>query len=155
MSRSGALLARDVDVERLDSGVRLSGQRSRDHVLTPEHNPPWIATTAAQLAGLAVSGPLGLGAYDHANHYLRIDEAPHLYFIQGTPPNSRENRWICRIDPHSLRIEPLFPLRWELTSEAHVQASSGLYVDDEIGEALIVGYQHSDGGDCRRAVRQS
>ena len=95
-------------------------------------------------AGLIASKPLDLGHYDLFNHYMRIDGAPHLYFIQGTPPTSQEDRWVCHIDPQSLHIERLFPMAWEPPGGTHLSVDSGVYLHDRRGEALVLGYQSSD-----------
>lgn len=151
LSSSGALLARDTGTDRRYSGQWRRDERSRDRVLVPESNPPWASRAAMRENGLTVSEPLGLGAYDLFNHFLRIDGAPHLYFIQGTPLGSHEDRWICRIDPRSLRVERLFPLAWEPQGEGHLQAGSGLYVHDAMGPTLIVSHQRSDGRGLQEA----
>jgi len=146
MASSGALLARDSDVERNFMGTRRPEKVSQDRLLTPEPAPSWSVRTVIKDAGLVMSEPLDLGAYDALNHYFRVDGARHLYIVQGTPPTSRHSRWICRIDPHSLQVERLFPLIWDSSPEEdNIQASSALYVSDELGRALIVSYQSAHG----------
>ncbi len=145
LSSSGALLARDTGTDRLYTGQWRRDSRSRDRVLTPEADPPWAVPATIRLEGLTVSEPLGLGGYDLFNHFLRIDGAPHLYFVHGTPSDLHEDRWICRIDPSSLRVERLFPLAWEPNREGHLQGGSALYVNDGMGSALIMSHQRSDG----------
>jgi len=141
MASSGALLSRDGDVEQSYTGTRRPGSMRQDRLLTPEPAPPWSVYTVIKDAGLVMSEPLDLGAYDALNHYFRVDGARHLYFVQGTPPTSRHSRWICRIDPLSLRVERLFPLIWDSASEDDITASNALHVSDELGTALIVSYQ--------------
>lgn len=128
IAASAHLLARDTDKE----WHRRDGP-TRDRLITPD---------------LAVSAPLDLGGYDLFNHYLRIDGAPHLYFLQATPPRTDWDRrprqhavrdkWICRIDPDSLRIERLFPLEWDPARNGQLVRACGTYVRDEHGEALIL-----------------
>ncbi len=150
ISVSGALLARDTDWRRQRAGKRNSEWRSRDRIVTSEPHPPWATEYHVPAAGLIASKPLDLGHYDLFNHYMRIDGARHLYFIQGTPPASHEGRWLCRIDPHSLQVERLFPLDWEPRAGTRMSISSGVYVRDGSGDALILGYQRSDGHGLQR-----
>ena len=145
IAASGALVARDTDWRRQRTGERSSERRSRDRVVTPEPHPPWATEYHVPAAGLIASKPLDLGHYDLFNHYMRIDGARHLYFVQGTPPASLEGRWVCRIDPHSLQVERLFPLDWEPRVGTHMSINSGVYLCDGSGDALILGYQRSDG----------
>jgi len=70
--------------------------------------------------------------------------------VEGTPPASHEGRWLCRIDPHSLQVERLFPLDWEPRAGTRMSISSGVYVRDGSGDALILGYQRSDGHGLHR-----
>jgi hypothetical protein len=140
LSSSGALLARDTGTDRLSGRQWRSDERSRDRVLIPAGNPVWVSRATSRADGLTVSESLDLGAYELFNDYLQIDGAPHLYFVQGTS-DSHESRWICRIDPYSLRVERLFPLAWDLNRGADVHIGGGLYVSDGIGPALIMSYQ--------------
>ena len=35
-----------------------------------------------------VAGKYDFGHYDVFNHYIRVDSAPYLFTVQGTPPGS-------------------------------------------------------------------
>ena len=128
ISAAGAVLARDAERE----GHR-RGEPTRDRIITPD---------------LSLSPLLDLGGFSAPNHYLRIDGAPHLYFLQGTPPRtdwSRRhqtrasmNKWVCRLSPQTQQTERLFPLEWDQARGADLLGGCGTYLHDRQGEALIL-----------------
>ena len=128
LAASGHLLARDTD--HLASR---GGKPTRDRVVAP---------------GGAVSPPLDLGHYDLFNHYLRIDGAPHLYFLQGTPARRfdragdaarpHERKWVCRLAPATLAVERLFPLEWDARRAGQLWHACGAYLRDGGGEGLAL-----------------
>ncbi len=118
ISARGDLLAREAGRE-----WRRREGPTRDRIITSE---------------LAVSAPLDLGGYDPNNHYLRIDGAAQLYFLQGTPPRTSMDQWVCRIESRTLRVERLFPLEWDEKRNGHLLSGAGCYVRDERGKALIL-----------------
>ncbi len=50
-----------------------------------------------------------LGHYDVFNHFLRVDGAPSLFFVQGTPPESHKHKYVCMVD-HSGSVRRLWPI---------------------------------------------
>lgn len=86
----------------------------------------------------SLSSDLNLGHYDLINHYLRIKDAPHLYFIQGTPASSHEQKWICQLTAANQQYERLFPLEWDTKRKAHMFSDGGCYCEDSQGQALIL-----------------
>ncbi|MEO8553469.1 MAG: hypothetical protein ABI678_26025, partial [Kofleriaceae bacterium] len=38
-----------------------------------------------------------LGHHDAFNHFIRLDGGDELYFLQGTPPTSHENKYLCAL----------------------------------------------------------
>jgi hypothetical protein len=128
ISAASAVLARDAEREwhRRD-------EQTHDRVIAPD---------------LTLSPLLDLGGFSAPSHYLRIDGAPHLYFLQGTPPRTDWSRrwearavndkWVCRLDPRIRQIERLFPLEWDQARGAHLLGVCGTYIRDKQGEALIL-----------------
>jgi hypothetical protein len=58
----------------------------------------------------AVVRRLDLGIYDVFHHYLRIDNADKLYFLQGKPPSSHEHKRLCELEPESGAWRECWPL---------------------------------------------
>lgn len=114
---SGDLLVRDANIER-------EGGRTRDRIISPDGH---------------LSDELDLGRYDLFNHYLPINHGPALYFLQGTPPDSHAEKWICELNPQSGRVARLFPLEWNRSRDAHLFGNGGCYVRDDSGSALVIG----------------
>jgi hypothetical protein len=168
MSKDGALLVRDTDPRRLygngsqsedhtlmttgPEGFRVTvshrpaprDERSRDRVVCPETAPSMPPDRWQLLGGVAVSNILDLGHYDLFNHYLRIDGAPHLYFIAGIPPKPWEERWVRRLDPTSLQVEHLFPVEWKPSPVGHLHVDTGAYLHDTMGESLVLACHRTD-----------
>ncbi|MFN8515528.1 MAG: hypothetical protein U0841_23675 [Chloroflexia bacterium] len=136
----------------IDAPVMLSIART-GHLLARDTAREWYRREEPTLdriiaSDLTVSGPLDLGGYDLFNHYLRIDGADHLYFLQGTPPRTHweekprrrasERKWVCRIEPDTGQVERLFPLEWDSERAGHLFGGAGCYVCDARGEGLIL-----------------
>ncbi|MEM9739570.1 MAG: hypothetical protein AAF829_06840 [Pseudomonadota bacterium] len=99
---------------------------------------------------------LALGHYDVFNHYLRIDDAPHLFFVQNDQPDagpldyldSRTGRivhpekYLCALE-NAGSIRRLWPvLEADGSFESHPMECSFAYAFDEDGEAMFVGGKH-------------
>jgi len=97
---------------------------TRDCVMAPDAN---------------ATGPLDLGQYDPLNHYLRVDGAPELYYLQGTTKFfPEEDKWVARIDPSTLARERLFPLEWNKDRNAHLLGGPAAYVPGEGNPSLVL-----------------
>jgi hypothetical protein len=85
-----------------------------------------------------------LGHYDVFNHFLRIDGAPRLFFVQGTPPKSHERKYLCSVDEDGevLRLWPL--LEDQGNQASHAMECCYGYVQDRLGAGLIVSGKHYD-----------
>jgi hypothetical protein len=85
-----------------------------------------------------------LGHYDVFNHFLRVDGAPRLFFVQGTPPKSHERKYLCTVDEDgkAQRLWPLLEDKGDQSSHA-MECSYG-YVRDRLGAGLIVSGKHYD-----------
>lgn len=87
---------------------------------------------------------IDLGHYDVFNHYLGVDGAPDLYFLQGAPPSSHEHKRMCRLRPDS-EVERLWPLlRADGGPASHAMECLGHAVEDGLGAGLIVAGRHYD-----------
>lgn len=64
-----------------------------------------------------------LGHYDCFNHFVRLDGGDGLYFLQGTPPKSHEQKRLCRFnrDGTSASVLP-----WD-SAELHLNDSSACW----------------------------
>ena len=83
-----------------------------------------------------------LGHYDVFNHFLRVDDCPHLFFVQGTPATSHERKYLCRVSTHG-SVERLWALLRNSGSHAsHAMECAFGYVADSAGEGLIVSGKH-------------
>lgn len=63
---------------------------------------------------------MDLGYYDSTNNFLRINDQKDLYYIQGRPKNQHKNKYLCKIDSHTLESEILWPLEWDPERNAHL-----------------------------------
>lgn len=85
---------------------------------------------------------IDLGHYDCFNHYLGVNGAPDLYFLQGAPPSSHKHKWMCRLRPDG-RVERLWPLLRDDGSHAsHAMECLGHAVEDSLGAGLVVAGRH-------------
>lgn len=85
-----------------------------------------------------------LGHYDVFNHFLRVDGAPRLFFVQGTPPKSHERKYLCSVDEDG-KVQRLWPLLEDKGNQAsHAMECSFVYVRDRLGAGLIVSGKHYD-----------
>jgi hypothetical protein len=85
-----------------------------------------------------------LGHYDVFNHFLRIDGAPRLFFVQGTPPKSHERKYLCSIEEEG-KVQRLWPILEDKGDQAsHAMECSYGYVQDRLGAGLIVSGKHYD-----------
>jgi len=92
-----------------------------------------------------------LGHYDCFNHYLRIDGAPYLFALQGTPANSHENKHLCIVHADG-RVRRLWPvLKADGKPASHAMELSGCYLDDAQGAGVVLAGRHyapEVGGAC-------
>jgi len=85
---------------------------------------------------------LDLGHYDCFNHYLRIDRAPDLFFLRGTPKDSHEKKVLCSVSKDGAVTE-YWPLLHDTGAHSdHAMDCCGCYVDDEFGPSIVLGGRH-------------
>jgi hypothetical protein len=83
-----------------------------------------------------------LGHYDVFNHYLRIDRAPCLYVVQGTPRSSHEAKYLCTVTQDG-RVERLWPLLKDAGDQAsHAMECCFCFIHDDQGAGVIVSGKH-------------
>lgn len=83
-----------------------------------------------------------LGHYDCFNHYLRINGAPSLFCVQGTPASSHEAKRLCMVMPDG-QAKPLWPvLKSNGKPDSHAMELCGCYVDDAQGAGLVISGRH-------------
>lgn len=83
-----------------------------------------------------------LGHYDVFNHFLRVDRAPELFFLQGTPPTSHERKYVCTLDDDG-KVQRLWPVLENKGDQAsHAMECCGAHVRDRLGAGLIVTGMH-------------
>lgn len=83
-----------------------------------------------------------LGHYDVFNHYLRIDGAPYLFLVQGTPPTSHERKHLCMVSPEG-NVRRLWPILGDDGRQAsHAMECCFGYVDDGQGEGIVAAGKH-------------
>lgn len=94
------------------------------------------------LDGRAPARKLALGHYDCFNHYIGIDGAPYLFFLQGTPPTSHQNKRLCVVQPNgeTRSLWPLLPA--DGTHASHAMECCGSFVQDTVGEGVVVSGRH-------------
>ena len=87
-----------------------------------------------------------LGHYDVFNHFVRIDGAPHLFLIQGTPPhwdrhtppNAHRRKHLCRVSSDGSVIR-LWPLLEDTGGDAnHALECAYAFLRDEQGPGIVV-----------------
>jgi hypothetical protein len=85
-----------------------------------------------------------LGHYDVFNHFLRVDGAPFLFFVQGTPPSSHQNKYLCTVgtEGHVERLWPLLEGRGDHAS--HAMECCFCFIEDSQGRGMIVSGRHYD-----------
>jgi hypothetical protein len=82
------------------------------------------------------------GHYDVFNHYIRVDAAPYLFFVQGTPPTSHGAKYLCTVTT-SGRVERLWPLLRDTGDQAsHAMECCFCYIHDHHGPGMIVSGRH-------------
>lgn len=87
---------------------------------------------------------LDLGHYDPFNHFIRIDGAPSLFFLQGKPASSHERKSLCMVRSDG-RVERLWPLlRHDGSHASHAMECCGCYIADDEGEGIILAGRHYD-----------
>jgi hypothetical protein len=85
---------------------------------------------------------LDLGHYDVFNHFIGIDGAPYLFFLQGTPPSSHKDKYLCRLWRDG-SVERLWPvLRDDGRNASHAMECCGAYVADKEGESVVLSGCH-------------
>lgn len=83
-----------------------------------------------------------LGHYDCFNHHIRIDGAPWLFALQGTPASSHENKYLCIVHAEG-GIQRLWPvLKADGKPASHAMELSGCYLDDAQGPGIVIGGRH-------------
>ena len=87
-----------------------------------------------------------VGHYDVFNHFLRIDGAPDLFAVQGTPPSSHEYKQVCVVS-HDGSVKPLWPIVSDTGSGSHhaMECAFG-YVADSVGEGIIASGKYFNPG---------
>jgi hypothetical protein len=94
--------------------------------------------------GGGTTRPVGTGGYDLFNHYLRLDGLPHLFLIHGHGTKPHENKWFCRIDPQSEKVDHAFPLAEPSLGGVHILSDGGVAVPGEPPEEYVLaGQVHS------------
>ena len=79
-----------------------------------------------------------IGHYDVFNHFIRIDGAPYLFAVQGTPPSSHEHKQVCLVSQDG-SVEPLWPvLQYSGSNSGHAMECAFGYVADSVGEGIVV-----------------
>jgi hypothetical protein len=120
---------------------------SQEGLVLGRMNRSWVNGAAAQLDGILDPRTgawrwLDLGHYDALNHYLRVDHSPHLFFVQGTPPDSHQHKVLCTVSPGG-QVQRLWPLLKDRGDAAsHAMECCFCYVRDEHGEGMIVAGEH-------------
>ncbi|MEW6735790.1 MAG: hypothetical protein AB1489_31145 [Acidobacteriota bacterium] len=128
------IIESEVVLPAAKSGYVLMRSTEHDHEKSLES---WIISPTG-----ALSEPVYLGNYDIFNHYLRINDAEELYFLQGTPANSARAKWLCKIDPFTHEIERFFPLTPAEWKMAHLyEGGCGFFVEESQGRALVLAFQ--------------
>lgn len=83
-----------------------------------------------------------LGHYDCFNHYIRINDAPSLFCVQGTPASSHEAKRLCMVAADG-KVRPLWPvLKANGKPDSHAMELCGCYVEDAQGAGLVVSGRH-------------
>lgn len=110
----------------------------RQNRLPPRDSSADILITLADGAVRKVQ----LGHYDAINHYVGIDGAPDLYFLQGNPPSSHKNKRLAVVQPtgQARALWPLLPQ--DGTDASHAMHCCGCFVDDSRGEGMVVSGMH-------------
>jgi hypothetical protein len=130
------------NVASLDFAYTFS--RSRDGLLLGRHNRVSLKVANDVLVDPATGKTLrlDLGHYDLFNHYARIDGAPLLFFVQGTPPYSSERKQLCSVDS-SGAVRRFWPLLEDHGDQAsHALECCFEFVADNLGEGLVVAGKH-------------
>ncbi|MCL2714972.1 MAG: hypothetical protein FWD68_10415 [Alphaproteobacteria bacterium] len=94
-----------------------------------------------------------LGHFDVFNNFLRIDGAPHLFFVQGTPPDNPARQYLCSIAPNGT-VRRHWPVLVDDGKEpncaSHAMECSFAWLRDKAGEALVAAGRHWTGrADCK------
>lgn len=85
-----------------------------------------------------------LGHYDVFNHFLRIDGAPVLFCVLGTPKESPERKFLCTVALDG-KVERLWPLLRDLGDQAsHAMECCYEYIADGLGAGIIASGKHYD-----------
>lgn len=117
------------------------------HILGRLNRIPAGNSTKDVLLDLAGSGEAkktDLGHYDCFNHYIGIDGAPYLFFLQGTPQTSHKDKRLCVVQPTGA-VRTLWPLlAADGTNASHAMECCGCFVGDGAGEGVVVSGRHYD-----------
>lgn len=123
---------------------RMLGRRDRVKVLKAGVNDRHLSGGAWH--------DIDLGRYDVFNHYLRVDDAPHLFFVQDDRPSSdfagsiasHPRKWLCVLAPDGSTVRLWQLLRDDGTAASHPMECTFAYVKDDTGESMVVAGKHYD-----------
>src|SRR5262249_44229515 len=104
--------------------------RPSDPSMRP-HRPGPTRDILISPTGAVTTGP-DLRHYDCFNHYLRLDGASTLYFLQGTPKSSHERKNLCELTPETQRAAARWPLGWGRYKRRHLKDCAGCVVGDAV-----------------------
>lgn len=77
------------------------------------------------------------GHYDVFNHFLRVDDSPYLFLVQGSPPTSHEHKHVCVVS-HDGSVRQLWSILPETRQHSgHAMECAFGYLADSFGEGLI------------------
>jgi outer membrane protein assembly factor BamB len=89
-----------------------------------------------------------LGHFDVFNHYLRIDNAPYLFFVQGTPPDNYARKCLCSVGPGKTvrRHWPILVDDGDKPNSANYPMEcSFAYLRDKAGEGIVAAGRYYTG----------
>ena len=82
------------------------------------------------------------GHYDVFNHFLRVDDSPYLFAVQGSPPTSHERKHVCEVSTDG-SVRQLWSILPETGDHAsHAMECAFGYLADSLGEGMIVSGRH-------------
>lgn len=96
---------------------------------TPDHEQRERADLVLE-PGTPAPRATDLGAYDPFNHFLRLDGFPDLYFLQGTPRDSHEDKRLVRWGVSEGREVPLWPIEWAQVGKRQLMDCAALRIDE-------------------------
>ena len=104
----------------------------------------WPKDVLLDLAKNREARKIDLGLYDCFNHYIGIDGAPYLFFLQGAPKSSHEKKRLCWVGPAG-DVRTLWPLlAADGTDASHAMECCGCFVGDDAGEGVVISGRRYD-----------